>query len=689
MHHQSDIIAKLPEQTIRLIAAGEVITRPFNVVKELVENSIDAGARNIRVSIEQGGLKSIEVIDNGHGIAKENAKLLCQRHTTSKLSSANELQRISTFGFRGEALSSISEVADVDVTTFNIKCDKMGWHGEYRHGALTKPVNDKYIQLPGTRIKVSELFSNTISRKKSLMTGSLDEKKDIVDLVTKLAIHHRDKITFMLNETGSNELVCSLAPVELGPCIGNFYGVQMESNLSEITIDADPQNETSRYNFKANIHVAFTYKKATSTLHHSSMIIFVNDRLVDCDELKREVGALILEYFGNKQYVSLVYIALKVPPTDIDVNTHPAKLTVTLHYQQEIIALILTEMRAKFNESLSLQVVPNHGAYQKTVGELIRHSSSQNQSSQLTQKLIQEDRLRQLAPNSLAQARALNSSMPAKRPYEQVHNDSTQPSLIQMRMPPNRIRRDMNLMSLAELKERVAKEKTSDLASIKTIKGSVFVGIFDHHRALIQHETKLYAINLKSFVKEQIYQFYLFDFGNFTPIEILPPGNKIQFMIETYLEDIRKHDKIRFEKLVHKTANAVIEELLKHADMYQDYLSIRLTQQEIITIPNIIPEHVPNLAYLGQFLVSLVNDVTYENETDCFNQLGRILADFYSNPPANIKDMRVQRKYHEFVEVRLYDAIKKYLILPEWLLTKQNICQITDTKDLYKVFERC
>jgi DNA mismatch repair protein MLH1 len=404
------IITKLPEQTIRLIAAGEVITRPFNVVKELVENSIDAGSKNIRVSIEQGGLKSIEVVDNGHGIARENAPLLCCRHTTSKLSCANDLQSISTFGFRGEALASISEVADVSVDTFNIKTDKIGWNGKYKHGQLVGPIVDKYIQLPGTHIKVGELFSDRMTRKKSLVAGFLDEKKAIVDLIIKLSIHHRDNITFVLNETASNQLVCSLAPIDLKPCIGNFYGVYMESNLMEINIRTNPQDEKSRDRFKSDIHIAFTYKKATNNMHHSTMIIFVNDRLVDCDELKREIGALIMEYFGNKQYMSLVYISLKIPPTDVDVNTHPAKLSVTLHYQQEIIALVLTQMRAKFNENLSSQIVPAQALHQRTIGELMKHSSSQAQLSQVPRLEIDEDRLKHLAP----------SSLPSAKPFSQV-----------------------------------------------------------------------------------------------------------------------------------------------------------------------------------------------------------------------------------------------------------------------------
>ena len=274
------IITKLPDSTIQMIAAGEVITRPTNVVKELLENSIDAGATNIRVNIEQGGLKLIEIVDNGYGISRSNAELLCQRYTTSKLRSANDLTKLSTFGFRGEALSSISEVAKVEVRSFNLNTDKVGWHGIYRHGKLMMPPVDKYLQLPGTQIRVTELFSSTQSRRNSLICSFIDEKKNITDLITRFAIHHRNKITLSLNDKATSDLVCSIAPIAMAPCIGNFYGSDMEANLFELDIKNDDS-------YTVDIHIAFTYKKSSGNLHQSTMILFVNDLLVECDELKK------------------------------------------------------------------------------------------------------------------------------------------------------------------------------------------------------------------------------------------------------------------------------------------------------------------------------------------------------------------------------------------------------------------
>lgn len=640
------VILKLPESTIRRIAAGEVITRPLNVVKELVENSIDAGAANIRITIEQGGLKSLEIVDNGNGIAKANASLLCHRYTTSKLSTASDLERLSTFGFRGEALASISEVARLEVRSLD-------WRGVYRHGRLVNgPIETR--KYPGTCIIVSELFNSTQQRKNSFINSATEEKKMIADFITRVAIHYRSKITFILNEKSGNDLVCSIAPVDLGPCIGGFYGSDMESNLFELELELPSQ---------CQVHLAFTYKKSTSNLVQSTMILFVNNRLVECDDLKREVGAMILEHFAGKQFTTLTYISIECLPRDIDVNVHPAKAKVTLHYQQEIIDLILTRLRSKFIDNLSSQTVPTQ---QKTIGELVKAPLSQRPP-----------------PNSNGNA------PPPRRAHEQIHTDASQPNLSQIKVPPLRARREINLCSIVNLKREVTNEKCQDFKNLKIIKHSVFVGIFDHDRALIQNDTKLYAINLTSYLREQFYQFYLFDFGNFPPIQILPPGNKIQFMIETHLKHVEKHDPAVFRLYKHSTTEAVMEKLLEHSEMLKDYVSLHFTSQEILTIPNIVPEHVPNLVFLGKFLVDVANRVNFSSEQACFHDLGFCIADLYSRPPHNLKDSLVHKRYHHFIETKLYDAIKKYLIPPEHLFRPENICQITDTKDLYKVFERC
>lgn len=732
------IILKLPESTIQLIAAGEIITRPVNIVKELLENSLDAGSTNIRVTIEQGGLRLIEIIDNGEGIARSNAEMLCRRYTTSKLSTADDLTRISTFGFRGEALASISEMADVEVRTFCINSDKMGWVAKYKRGELAEPPCDKYLQHSGTHLKITNLFSSTPSRKHAFQSSFNEEKKAVADLITRYAIHHRDKVTISLKD-GINDLVCLLAPMKIGPCVGMFFGMDMENNLMELSLTRDTDDP------KLDAQISVSYKKSSGYSGNLNFILFVNDRLVECTDLRKEFEALLNDYLSFKMHNLLAILELHVPPNDVDVNTHPSKATVTLHYQVEIVQLVVNRLRSELMDRLSVgSVAPNTQVIEKTVSQLLSlsnknkqvytpsYSSESNNYDLNYNKHINHKRLNALAPASL--------TPPAKRSYDLVHNDSSQKTLAQFAgsrrrysenikpwpgiefmgaksqkisikspssgtetvlysngddgkigdpevLAPSRSRRELKLRSIYELRKLVSSERATE--SIQIIKSSTFVGLFDHDHALIQYETRLYAINLKAYLKEQYYQFYLFDIGNFPPIEILEPGNKIRFIIQTTLEDILKHDQKRFNSLKFATTNDIVEKLLKHSSMFEDYFSLKITRNEVLTIPCIMPDEVPNLTFLGKFLIDLANNVDYSDEKKCLHNIGRSLADFYAEPPANLKNKTVHRMYHNLIQTKLWEKIKTYLLVPDWLLSKENICQISDTKDLYKVFERC
>lgn len=691
-------IIKLPESTIKQIAAGEVIVAPVNVVKELVENSLDAGATNVRIIIEDGGLKLIEIIDNGTGIAYADAELLCQRHATSKLAHTEDISRISTFGFRGEALASVSQSADLEVSSFNMTTDKKGWTAVYKNGELCGEPTEKYMQNPGTHIRVTNLFGTNRPRKMAMIPS--EGKKSITDLVIRLAIHHRQRVTMTLKEANSNDLVCILAPMDIRPCFGMFYGLETENNLMEVVVQKSDE-------FCISGNIVVSYKKTTTTYTQPTFILFVNDRLVVNEDIKKELLAVALEKFNLKQVIYIFYVSLKIPPSDIDVNTHPAKNTVSLRYQNEITSFLVSQLQAKLQEKTQsaqfLAPLPV-SSMKVEIGKLIKaESNSQSPnggskmrvvSTQTGDKTIWVMASKSVcnSPNtqSVNEFRSKMSSpanpSPAKRQYDIVHTDSAQSLLSQVIFPQGE-RRKIKLRSVHELREIVAGETTKDGARI--IKDSVFVGLFDHYRALIQHETRLYAINFKAFLKEQIYQFYLFDFGNFPPIKMLSPGNDISLLIEISLDDMRAHEPEVFGKLKKNTTKSIVEELMEHANMYVDYFNLTLEGGCITTIPSIIPEHIPNLVYLGRFLIQLINDVDYSHERKCLHKIGRLFADFYSEPPANLKDSVIQKQYHDLIVTKLYPALKSYLLIPEWLFKKENICQISDTKDLYKVFERC
>lgn len=182
-------IRKLDEDVVNKIAAGEVIQRPANAIKEMLENSLDAGSSFVQVSVKAGGLKLIQIQDNGCGIQKDDMPLLCERFTTSKLEKFEDLSNISTYGFRGEALASITHVAHVTVTTrtANSKC---AYKATYRDGKIVAANPGQLAEArpcagnQGTLISVEDLFYNMPSRKKALKSPS-EEYSRIADVINK------------------------------------------------------------------------------------------------------------------------------------------------------------------------------------------------------------------------------------------------------------------------------------------------------------------------------------------------------------------------------------------------------------------------------------------------------------------------------------------------------------------------
>jgi DNA mismatch repair protein MutL len=319
------------------IAAGEVIERPASVIKELLENSIDAGSRRIEIDIEQGGAERIIVVDDGCGIEPNELPLAFASHATSKLRDADDLFRVGTLGFRGEALCSIGGVAQVTIQsrTHDRDCGaEIHCHG----GELSTP--RPWNGAPGTRIEVKHLFYNTPVRRKFLKTVST-ELGHITETVTRLALAHPG-LQIALRHNG--KLVTEVpATSVLADRIRLFFGAQVRDALLAVNVERGP----------AKLHGYIADPKCDRG-NPRMQYLFLNGRWIR----DRSLGHAIQEGFRGLLMTgryAVAFLFIELPPDAVDVNVHPTKAEVRFRDSSAVFHLVLSSVRARLNEA---QLIP-------------------------------------------------------------------------------------------------------------------------------------------------------------------------------------------------------------------------------------------------------------------------------------------------------------------------------------------
>jgi len=325
-------IVKLDKLTINKIAAGEVIERPASVVKELVENSIDAQSSKITINIQEGGKKSVEVIDDGIGMESTDARLSINRHTTSKINNADDLFSIYSLGFRGEALASIVSVAQVEIITKTEESD-LGIHLVIEGGEI---VSDKQASAPkGTLISVKNLFFNVPVRRKFLKTIST-EINHITEYVTKLALAN-PSISFTLTHNGKDILT---APK--GDLIVQITAIFGE-NIARACLPINKkENEYSV--------TGFITKPEFSRKSKDYLYIFVNGRSVTNKVISEAVSRGYGTAVPHNRY-PIIFLYFDLPPNEVDVNVHPTKKEIRFSNEAKVYALIETAIRESLERS--------------------------------------------------------------------------------------------------------------------------------------------------------------------------------------------------------------------------------------------------------------------------------------------------------------------------------------------------
>ena len=315
-------IVLLDELTINKIAAGEVIEKPASVVKELVENSIDAGATNITVEIQNGGISKIRIIDNGSGMSKDDLEFAFERHATSKIRKAADLENVKSMGFRGEALASIAAIAHVELVS-KTEDDNIG-HKIVVEGGKILEIEDSASQ-KGTTITVSNLFFNTPVRYKFLKKD-FTEAGYIEDAVTRIAIANPNIAIKLIN--GNKTIIQTNGNGDLKTVIYTIYGKEIAEGLLKVNYEYEGIKVTGAIG-----------KPEIARNNRSYQMFFVNKRYIKDKTLSAGVEQAFKGLIPIGKY-GVVVLNIEIEPNKIDVNVHPTKLEIRFQEEQKVFKAI-------------------------------------------------------------------------------------------------------------------------------------------------------------------------------------------------------------------------------------------------------------------------------------------------------------------------------------------------------------
>jgi len=385
----------LDSETIDKIAAGEVVEKPASVVKELVENSIDAGADKITVEIKEGGISFIRVTDNGCGIEKEDLENAFMRHATSKILSVSDLNSIVSLGFRGEALSSISAVAQVEMIT-KTKENLMGVKVCCNGGVMEEP---EEIGAPdGTTILVRNLFYNTPVRKKFLRT-SMTEGSYVAELMQHIAMSH-PHVSISYIQNGQNRFFTS-GNGDLSEIIYRIYGKDISDHM--IAVDTE----------KNGVHIfGFVGKPVLARANRNYETFFVNGRYIKSRIISAAVEEGYKSFLMQHKYPFAV-LHFRISGEEIDVNVHPTKMEIRIMDPQPFCELVKETVAESLSESV---LIPEY--YDDRLPEKSVAKQQSKEDKELPPEPFETNRLKQMEEKQSQEAQITDTQTQEKQSQE-------------------------------------------------------------------------------------------------------------------------------------------------------------------------------------------------------------------------------------------------------------------------------
>ena len=690
-------IRALHEDVVNKIAAGEIIVAPVHALKELIENAVDAGSTSLEILVKDGGLKLLQITDNGSGIHREDLPILCERFTTSKLKAFEDLASIGTYGFRGEALASISHIAHLTITTKTTE-SSCAWKASYAGGRLT-PAKPGQSADPkacagrqGTQITVEDLFYNVPTRRRAFRSAS-EEYAKIVDQVGRYAVHCKG-VAFQCKkhgDSGASIAVPSTATIKDRIRIVHSSAIASELIPVELT--------NAQFGFKTEGLVS----NANYSGKRTAMLLFINHRSVESTAIKRAVEQTYSTFLpkGGKPFV---YLSLDIEPARVDVNIHPTKREVNFLNEDDIIDLICSDIRVRLGKVDTSRTFMTQsllsGGKTSNMPKVNTEPDDDDATSTMSKRpATAKTGTHKPYENNLVRTDAKSRKITAMLPQAQRASSHTQEAgsdgmdYEYTDKEPTICR----LTTVKELRASVREGMHNELTDV--FANHTFVGTVDEQKriAAIQGGVRLYLVDYGMVAAEYFYQLGLTDFGNFGCFHFQPPLS-LRELLDIGVAQTKKLEPVDPNFDWDEVTNAVHDQLMSRREMLTEYFALELSEQgELLTLPLMMKGYMPSLGKLPNFLLRLGPHVDWKDEKGCFQSFLRELAGFYvpeSLPlvPARgeREDEEITKRRHELhraIENRLFPAFKARLVATRALL--KGTIEVANLKGLYKVFERC
>ena len=596
--------------------------------------SLDAGSTSINIKCEftKDLFKRIQIQDNGCGFKEVDLARACERFATSKITSYDSLSNLNTFGFRGEALASISQVSILEILSKRSDCI-IGCSQRYRDGKPIYPRPEPVACNDGTTVTVHDLFYNNEHRKNSL-SGYANEFKKMVELVALYSLDNLDVSFHMTKSYGKDLEIATRAGTTLRDRIATVISSKTSANL----LDFNSKDDRLKYSATGVIG------DLSSSLPNFRFVFFINRRLVQFTSLYKALEVLYKDKLA-KGSCPFVYLSIQVEPSFVDANIHPSKNEVRLINEHDVVSQITTEIETLLDSQKDRQIsmssplkrpcldvsfisTPevqsqaknNQSFVQSTLdasfGIKSKNDTSLSSSTRPEQK-VRVDLGSQRIDEMFQRQKNANHSKPKETP---LRSDSPVSSTEEFVFKNGK--RMTNLESVRNLRRKIQESRSTELNTM--LVNSSYVG--SHFKGtptlFIQYDVNLIQVNLPELTKELFYQLFLYNFGNLHQFKFEQP-----ISIRNFAQIHMAHkDEDNFMYKVESQMNKLIE----MSAMMDDYFSVGISSSgQLTAMPEVLEGYMPSWSGLPEFVYDLLFNVNWTEESECFESLARALGKLY------------------------------------------------------------